>query len=138
MLVSFSRTYSLPPAEIPKGCLASSLGSRDGGILVAGFPLPLDHETDWNKMFSVSGCDMGQGESGILSPIFLLKSCSCVPSFTQVPEKQESEGLFSLPFLFIVATAFSFTHPQQSSLREKYFVGYFFSPPTLTQIKKEA
>lgn len=37
----------------PKAWLASGLGSRDGGILMARFPLLLDHETDWNKTFTI-------------------------------------------------------------------------------------
>lgn len=66
----------------------------------------------------------------------------CLPSEkpqlrSQLHTSSRKAGV-SLPFLLIVATAFSFTHPQESSLREKYFVVYFFSPPTPTQIKKEA
>ena len=109
----------------PKGWLASSPGFPE---MVARFPLPLDREMDWDEMVYINGHKWGEGMAKggkHWSPFLLFSSWKasavCLaylsdPEFIQFLEKQELESLFSLPFLFIVLTAVSCTHPQKECL----------------------
>ena len=143
--MSFSRNFSLPPTGISKGFgWLPALGSRDGGILMARFPLPLDCEPGWSEMFSVNG-----NKTRIVELLPLGFPCifqlTCQIRFNQDLGKRGLQGLFYLflikkeIFLFKSKCFFFFIHPQEEYLFEtvtKCFLGYFFSIfPSLSQVK---
>lgn len=138
--MSFSRNFSLPPTGISKGFgWLPALGSRDGGILMARFPLPLDREPGWSEMFSVNGNKTRIAE---LLPLgfHCIFQLTCQIRFNQDLGKWGLQGLFSLFLIkkeiFLLKSKcffFSFTPRKNIYLRQWpnvfWGISFLFFPP---------